>query len=357
MSKDYYQTLGVSKSASAEEIKAAFRKLAHQHHPDKPGGNEAKFKEANEAYQILGDPERRKKYDQFGSAAFENGGGGGQGFGGFDFSGFQGGAGFEDLGDIFGDMFGFGGSRRQSQRTRRGEDIVIDLDMQFSEAIFGADKELNVTKNNPCVRCGGVGAEPGTKMKTCADCEGKGVKTVIQRTILGNMQTRVSCPTCSGNGEIPEKACTSCGGNGLERSRKTLSVNIPSGVDNGMVVRLRGEGEAVKGGENGDLHLRIHVKPDPRFEREGDTIFSQVNIGFTEAALGAELEHQTVDGPVTLKIPAGTQSGTELRLRGKGVPNRRGRGDQIVQVTVVTPKKISREQKKLLEELDLKEKE
>ncbi len=353
MAKDYYQTLGVSKSASQDEVKAAFRKLAHQYHPDKPGGNEAKFKEANEAYQVLGDPEKRKKYDQFGSAAFENGGGGAGSFGGFDFSGFQGGGGFEDLGDIFGQMFG--GGRRGGRRTPQGEDIYVDVDLSFHDAVFGVARDISVTKNNPCQRCAGIGAEPGTNLRECKDCEGSGVKTVVQRTILGNMQTRIACPTCEGSGQVPEKACTTCHGAGVERSRKSLSINIPSGVDNGMTVRVRGEGESVKGGNPGDLLLRIHVEPDPRFEREGETIYSVLAIGFTQAALGDSVQHDTVDGPVEVKIPAGIQSGTELRLKGKGVQTRHGRGDQIIRVEVVTPKKLSREQKKLLEELGLKE--
>lgn len=355
MSKDYYQTLGVNKSASADEIKSAFRKLAHQHHPDKPGGNEAKFKEANEAYQVLGDEEKRKKYDQFGSAAFEGGAGGGQGFGGFDFSGFQGGGGFEDLGEMFGDMFGFGGRRGGAQRVRHGEDIHVDVDVSFHEAIFGVSKELNITKHNACERCGGVGAEPGTSMRTCEDCGGKGVKVVMQRTILGNMQSRVACPSCDGAGEVPKTVCTTCKGEGVTRGRKTLTVNIPGGVDDGNMVRVRGEGEAMKGGEPGDLLLRMHVAPDKRFERQGSTIYSTVEIGFTQAALGDTVDADTVDGSVSLNIPAGTQSGTEFRLRGKGVPVRGGRGDQHVTVRVLTPKKLSKEQRRLLEELDLRE--
>lgn len=351
--KDYYQTLGISKSASAEEIKSAFRKLAHQYHPDKPTGDEAKFKAANEAYQVLGDPEKRKKYDQFGSAAFENGGGGGQGFGGFDFSGFQSAGGFEDLGEMFGEMFGFGGSRRGgARRTRRGEDIQVDVDLSFKEAVFGVAKEVSVSKHNRCERCGGIGAEPGTQLRTCEDCGGNGVRTITQRTILGNMQSRVACPSCDGLGEVPKSTCTTCRGDGVTRGRKTLTVNIPAGVDDGMVVRVRGEGEAVRTGEPGDLLLRMHVTPDARFERDGATIYSRQEIGFTQAALGDTIEVQTVDGPVDLKVPAGTQSGTEFRLRGKGVPHRGGRGDQIVTVQVVTPRKLSREQKRLLEDLN-----
>ncbi|MEK9130934.1 MAG: J domain-containing protein, partial [Patescibacteria group bacterium] len=305
------------------------------------------------AYQVLGDPQKRQKYDQFGSAAFEQGGGGGQGhgFGGFDFSGFQSGGGFEDLGDMFGSMFGGG---RRGQRERRGQDIQVDVDLSFKEAVFGVEKQLNVTKHNRCERCASVGAEPGTDMRTCDDCDGNGVKVVTQRTILGNMQSRVMCSTCDGTGEIPKTACSTCGGDGLTRGRKTLTINIPSGVDNGNVVRVRGEGEAIKGGASGDLLLRVHVAPDRRFDRDGATIFSRLEIGFTQAALGATVDVETVDGPVELKIPAATQSGTEFRLRGKGVPHRGGRGDHLVSVQVITPKKLSREQKKLLEDLDLR---
>ena len=204
MPKDYYHILGVSKSASQDDVKTAFRKLAHQHHPDKTGGDDKKFKELNEAYQVLGDPQKRQKYDQFGSAAFEQGGGGGQGhgFGGFDFSGFQSGGGFEDLGDMFGSMFGGG---RRGQRERRGQDIQVDVDLSFKEAVFGVEKQLNVTKHNRCERCASVGAEPGTDMRTCDDCDGNGVKVVTQRTILGNMQSRVMCSTCDGTGEIPKR--------------------------------------------------------------------------------------------------------------------------------------------------------
>lgn len=360
MSKDYYHILGVSKSASQDEVKAAFRKLAHQYHPDKTGGDDMKFKQANEAYQILGDPEKRKKYDQFGSAAFENGGNGAHGFGGFSARGGPGsawdfsGAGFEDLGDIFGEMFGGGG--RSRQRQHRGSDIQVDVDLTFHEAVFGVEKEISLTKPNACEHCGGVGAEPGKGMRTCEDCGGKGTKIGQQRTILGVMQTRMVCASCQGRGEVPKEKCKTCDGMGVTRSRKTLNVNIPAGVDHGTLVRVRGEGEAAPHGAGaGDLLLRIHVKQKSGFDREGDTIFSTAKIGFTQAALGDAIEVDTVDGKVELNIPAGTQSGTEFRLRGKGVPSRHGRGDHIVRVEVVTPKKLSREQKRLMEELDLHE--
>jgi len=359
MAKDYYNTLGVSKSASQDEIKAAFRKLAHQYHPDKPGGNAEKFKEINEAYQVIGDPAKRQKYDQFGSAAFDGsagfgGAGGPFGAGGFDFSGFQG-AGFEDLGDMFGEMFGFGGGRRGATRTPRGNDIQVDVDLTFRDAVFGASKEITLTKPTACERCGGVGAEPGTKMIECKDCKGAGVRVVQQRTILGTIQSRVACSTCAGEGESPSQACSTCRGAGLTKQKKTLCVNIPPGVENGNVLRVRAEGEGVKGGQPGDLFVRLHVADDKRFAREGDTIFSQAQIGFTQAALGATLSVETVDGPVELDIPPGTQSGTEFRLRAHGVVTRSGRGDHVVIVEVVTPKKLSKDQRRLLEELDLKE--
>lgn len=353
MAKDYYKILGVGKGASQDEIKRAFRKLAHQYHPDKPTGDEAKFKEANEAYQVLGDEKKRAQYDQFGSTAFENGGAGGfgQGFGGF--GGFQGAnINMDDLGDIFGDLFGFGAGRRRGER--RGGDIHVDTDLTFKESVFGKEVEFSLTKPSKCERCGGLGAEPGTKMKTCDDCQGSGVKVTAHRTMLGVMQQKTACPSCLGEGETPETRCSECSGTGLVSQKKTINVNIPAGVADGMTLRVRGQGEAVKGGVGGDLFVSIHVKPDPDFERQGHTIISQIDIGFTQAALGDKIEVKTIDGLGELKIPAGTQSGTQFRLKGKGVPGRHGRGDQIIIANVVTPKKLSREQKKLLEKLDLR---
>jgi len=365
MPKDYYKTLGIEKNASTEDIKKAFRALAHKYHPDKQGGDEAKFKEINEAYQVLSDEQKRSQYDQFGSGAFDGSGG----FGGFsggagpgsawDFSGFGGGqggfssAGFEDLGDLFGGIFGGGGSSRT--RARKGTDIQVDVELSFKDSVFGVEKELSVTKHSTCDRCGGNGAEPGKGMKTCTDCHGNGVKIGVQRTILGNIQTKQTCATCSGTGQIPNTPCTTCKGEGIERKKKTLTVHIPAGVEDQNVLRVKGEGEAIKGGASGDLFVRIHVKPDHRFEREGSTIYSEKKIGFTQAALGCTVDIETVDGNVELKIPEATQSLTEFRLRGKGVQTSHDRGDQIVVVKVVTPHKLSREQRKALEELNLKE--
>lgn len=347
MSKDYYKVLGVEKSASKDDLKKAFRKKAHQYHPDK-GGDEAKFKEVNEAYHVLSDDEKRQQYDQFGQTFDQAGGAGG-------FSGFSGqGMNFEDLGDIFSGMFGggFGGGGRRA----RGSDVAMDVDLTFKESVFGVEKEINVTKNNTCERCAGTGGEPATKMKTCSECDGEGVKVTIQRTMLGPVQARTTCPVCHGAGEEPEEKCKTCHGTGLEYGRKNLRVDIPAGVEDGMQIRVRNQGESIgASGENGDLYLRIHVKADPRFERRGNDIFFEKKIGFTQAALGDEVEVDTVDGKASLKIPAGTQSGDKLRMRGKGVKTGRGRGDQIVLVNVLTPKKLNRKQKKMIEDLDLKE--
>lgn len=348
MGKDYYKILEVEKSASKDEIKRAFRKKAHEHHPDK-GGDQQKFKEINEAYQVLSDETKRQQYDQFGQT-FD---GAGPGFGGFGGGQGFGGVNFEDLSDIFGDFFGGGGGRG---RVQRGEDILIDISLTFKESIFGTEKEVTITKNNPCERCAGVGAEPGTSMKTCATCEGKGFTIGVQRTMLGAVQMRQACATCHGEGEVPETPCTTCNGSGTVYGRKTLRVDIPAGIEDGMRIRVRGEGESIgTSGEDGDLYLRIHVEGDKRFERKGTHLFTKKTIGFTQAALGCTVEVDSVDGKVKLKVPAGVQSGERLRLKGKGVPDGRGRGDQYVEIRVVTPTKLSRKQRKLFEELDLNE--
>ncbi|MBI1908416.1 molecular chaperone DnaJ [Candidatus Uhrbacteria bacterium] len=350
MAKDYYAMLGITKSASQDEIKAAFRKLAHQHHPDK-GGDEAKFKEINEAYQILGDEKKRAQYDQFGGAAVDGTGNFNGGFGGFG-QGFDPSM-FGDLGDILGGMFGgMGGGTRRA----RGGDIAVDVALSFKEAVFGVEKEIPLNKSFACDRCGGVGAEPGTGMKKCHTCNGQGYTVGAQRTVFGTMQTRSACGTCHGRGEIPEKPCSTCSGSGVVHTRKTIRVDIPPGVEDGVQIRVRGQGEAIgAAGEPGDLYLQVHVQSDPRFTREGATIYVTKPVGFTQAALGDEVEVDTVDGKVSMKIPPGTQSGDELRLRGKGVAIGRGRGDQIVVIQVVTPKKLGRKERELLEALNLRE--
>lgn len=351
MAKDYYKLLGVEKNATQDEIKRAFRTLAHEHHPDK-GGKEEKFKEVNEAYQVLGDEQKRAQYDQFGSGAFDGSGGGGQGGSPFGAGGFDPSM-FGDLGEMFGSMFGGGGG---GGRRAKGQDIALDITLTFKESVFGVEKEIPLTKSFACERCGGVGAEPGTAMKKCHTCNGQGHVIGTQRTVFGTVQTRTACTTCHGRGEVPEKPCTACHGKGVQHARKSIRVDIPPGVEHGMQIRVRGQGEVIgAAGEPGDLYLQVRVQPDARFVREGETIYVTRKVGFTQAALGDDVEVDTVDGKVSMKIPPGTQSGEELRLRGKGVPHGRGRGDQIVVVQVVTPKKLGRKERELLEELQLRE--
>ncbi|MEK7084509.1 MAG: molecular chaperone DnaJ [Patescibacteria group bacterium] len=364
MSKDYYKILGVEKTASEDAIKKAFRKLAHQHHPDKKGGDETKFKEVNEAYQVLGDAEKRKKYDQFGSDFDQQGGfGGGAGWedfmraargqaggaGGFNFGG-------ADFGDLFGDMFGFGGGGgRRGGRERRGNDIQVDVQIDFHSAAFGTEKDVRLMKKNTCDVCSGNGAEPGSKTKTCDTCRGQGQVVRVQRTILGSMQTVSPCDTCAGQGNIPEKRCKHCGGDGTVRTESNYRVKIPGGVDTGSTIRLSGKGESPgMGGTAGDLYVVMHVAPDARFERNSDDVHSDVHVSYPQAVLGDTVEIDTLDGNKKIVIPEGTQSHQQIRLRGLGMThlNSSGRGDQYVRVIVDVPKKVNRKAKGLLEELD-----
>ncbi|MDD5039894.1 MAG: molecular chaperone DnaJ [Patescibacteria group bacterium] len=368
MAKDFYEILGVSRSASPDEIKRAYRTLAHQHHPDKAGGDEAKFKEINGAYQVLSNPDKRKQYDQFGQAF--SGGAGGPGAGGFswdDFARAQGGAGpfgggfsqqgaefdMNDLGDIFGDLFGFGRrTARGGRASRRGQDIQAEMTVEFREAAFGVDKIIDLYKQTVCPHCGGNGAEPGTKVETCPTCGGSGQVARVQRTILGSFQTAVPCPDCKGEGKRASKKCSVCRGEGRKKETEKLKVKIPAGISDGQVIRLSGKGEAgARGGAVGDLFLTIRVHKDPDFRREADDILSEANISFPQAALGAKIPVLTIDGEVILKIPAGTQSGKVFRLDSKGVPHlhSRGRGDHLVTVNVVTPEHLSHAQRELLE--------
>lgn len=355
MSKDYYDILGVSKDASADEIKVAFRKKAHEHHPDK-GGNAEKFKEYNEAYQILGNVDKRKKYDQFGSAAFSGGQGGFSGFEGFN----QGGMGFDfsDLGDIFGDfgdMFGFG-SRQGKRQASRGRDMEMSISLEFLEAAFGLEKEISFTKNIACRHCSGQGAEPGAKIEKCSTCHGSGQVIGMQRTILGNIQTRTACPQCQGEGKIYSQKCSKCHGAGVERDTVKLTVKIPAGINNGESIRLSGQGAAgEKGAPAGDLYLRIRVLGHKKFVREGFDIHTEEEISVTQAILGAKVDIETINGPLSLKINEGTQSGTVARLKGRGVPklHDRGIGDQYIKVIVKIPTNLSKKQKNALEELGI----
>lgn len=359
MSKDYYKILGVEKGASEDEVKKAFRKLAHKYHPDKQGGDEAKFKEVNEAYQVVGDKEKRAKYDQFGSD-FESQGGFGGGMGWEDFMrGARGGnGGFEfnfggmDFGDMFGDMFGGGG--RRGGRQARGNDLQVAIQLEFREAIFGIEKEINLSKNNACDVCSGSGAEPGSKTITCGECNGRGQVIRVQQTILGNMQTAITCYMCHGSGSMPEKSCKHCGGKGVVKGDSKYNVKIPAGIHDGASIRLQGKGESAGPGSiPGDLYVVVRVKSDKYFERENEHIFTSITINYPQAVLGDTVEIETLDGKKKILVPEGTSSGQQIRLKGLGVPqlNGSGRGDHYVQVIIDVPKKVSKAAKKLLEEL------
>jgi len=358
MSKDYYAILGVSKGASDDEIKKAFRKKAHEYHPDKKTGNESKFKEANEAYQVLSNKQKRAQYDQFGSD-FANGqaGGGAGGFGGFSQGGVN--INMDDLGDMFGgigDIFGFGGGRGQRQRQRAGADMQMLVEVSFTEAVFGTEKELNFRKKIKCNHCKGNQAEPGSKIEDCKTCNGTGRVNKVQRTILGNVQVQAVCDNCEGEGKTYEKKCSKCSGSGVVVDTVNLKVKIPAGIDDGESIRLSGQGEAgEKGMPAGDLYLRIRVKEDANFVRDGYDIRTKKEISFTDASLGAKIDIETVEGVVKLKIPAGTQSGTIFKIRAKGIARLRqsGKGDHFVKVNIRTPKSLTRKQKELLKELAL----
>lgn len=353
--KDYYEVLGVKKDASADEIKKAFRKKAVQLHPDK-GGDEKEFKEVGEAYEVLKDKEKRQRYDQFGHAGVGGnaGAGGGNPFGGFSGAqnvNFDFGAG--GFGDIFGDIFGGGFNRQSSSRQKpRGRDVEVDLTLSFKEAIFGTETEISLNLDDDCEHCKGSGAEPGFGEQTCPDCKGSGQQTQVTQTLFGPIQQTTTCPTCQGKGKVPKKACTVCHGSGINRKKQDIKLKIPAGIDDGSTIRLSGRGEAIKGGDKGDLYVNIHVKADKRFTREGNLILSEETISMVDAALGTEIEVETIDGPLTMKIPAGTQSGTDFKLSGHGVPHLKSerRGSQIVTITVETPTKLNKKQKKLLEE-------
>ncbi len=357
MSKDYYKALDVEKGASQEEIKKAFRKKAHKFHPDKPDGSEEKFKEVNEAYQVLGNEEKRSQYDQFGSDFGQQGGfGGGMNWEDFMNQARQGGggqgAGFEGMGfgDIFSEMFGGG---RRSSRARRGSDIEANMEITLDEAFKGITKEIEFYKTIKCEKCQGNKAEPGTPIKDCKECGGKGAVERVQQTILGAMRTQAVCPSCQGEGKKYETACSNCNGQGLEKKNVKTKVEIPQGIDNGQSLRITREGEAVSSGEPGDLYLHIRIKDKKNLERQGANLISEVEISPAEASLGTKLEVKLIDGKGDLKIPGGTQSGKVFKIRGKGMPqlHGHGRGDHLVEVTVKIPKKLSGKEKKLYKEL------
>ena len=349
--RDYYEVLGVSKNASADEIKKAFRRAAIEHHPDK-GGDEAKFKEINEAYEVLKDDKKRQRYDQFGHAGVGGAAGGGNPFEGF--SGFNGQNVNFDFGDLgLGDIFGsfFGGGQR-SQRQARGRDVEVSVEITFEQAVFGTEIDLDLSIDDTCEHCKGKTVEPGYELKTCDKCKGSGQVVQRMQTIFGTIQQAAVCPTCDGRGKIPEKVCTVCHGKGTQRKNQKTTMKIPAGIDDGATIRLREHGEAIANGPKGDLYVNIRVKPHKKFTREGDLILSEEEVPMVDAALGTQIEVDTVDGKVKMKVPAGTQSGTDFKLSGHGVPHLRGeaRGAHIVTVNVSTPTKLSKKQQELLEE-------
>jgi molecular chaperone DnaJ len=362
MSKDYYKVLGLEKNASQDDIKKAFRKLAHEHHPDKKGGNDAKFKEANEAYSVLGDEKKRAQYDQFGAAGpggFQGGQGGAGGFNpndfGFDFSGFnqngQGPGVDFDLGDLFGDIFGGG-----RQKVKRGSDIQVDIELSFEDSIFGVEKDIVLNKASVCAECSGSGAKKGSKTKTCHTCAGKGRVTEVRRSIMGSFQTQRTCDTCHGSGKEPEEKCPICHGMGVTKRNQEIKVKIPASVEEGEMVRLTGAGEAISGGQSGDLYIRIHVKKHPLFRKDGPHLVTDVDVKLSDALLGMTYPLKTLDGDISLKIPEGVHHDEILRVKGKGAPTTpRGRdghrGDILVNIHIVMPKRLSKEARKMVEEL------
>lgn len=357
-SKDYYNVLGIEKGATKEDVKKAFRKLAHQYHPDKQGGNEQKFKEINEAYQILSDDQKRAEYDTYGNT-FNGAGPQGQGFGGFDFNGFSGAQGFGgaqnfegvefDLGDIFGDFFG-GGAR--GGQVKRGRDISMDLEIPFAEAIFGTERKVLITKTMACKECHGTGGKPGTKMKKCDTCNGKGKINDAKRTIFGTFNSVKECSVCNGKGEVPEEKCPMCRGAGALRGQEEIRIAIPAGMASGEVIRLSGKGEMIPGGVAGDLYAKIYVLPHKLFKREGSNLVMDLDIKISDAILGGEYPIETLDGKITLHVPEGVSYGEILRVRGKGIPlDKTKRGDLLIKLNIKTPKKLSKKARKAIEEL------
>lgn len=355
--RDYYEVLGVDRNADDAAIKSAYRKLAKKYHPDmNPGDKEAeqKFKEASEAYAILSDADKRRKYDQFGHAAFEQGGGGAGGFGGFDFNGADMG---DIFGDIFGDLFGGGRSRRNSNGPMRGADIRASIRITFDESVKGCEKELELTLKDECGKCHGTGAKPGTSPQTCTKCNGSGQVVYTQQSLFGMVQNVRPCPECGGTGKIIKEKCPDCYGSGYISSKKKISVSVPAGIDNGQSIRIRGKGEpGVNGGPRGDLLVEVMVSRHPLFQRQDIDIFSTVPISFPVAALGGTIRIKTVDGEVEYDVKAGTQTDTRVRLRGKGMPslrNKNVRGDHYVTLVIQVPTNLSHSAKEALKAYDM----
>ncbi|HEY4496462.1 MAG TPA: molecular chaperone DnaJ [Candidatus Paceibacterota bacterium] len=359
MAKDYYEILGINKNASKDDIKKAFRNLAHQYHPDKKGGNEKKFKEANEAYSVLSDDKKRAEYDSYGRV-FSGGpstGSGQAGFDGFDFSNFSGegfgNANFDfgdiNIGEIFGDFFG----RGANVRRERGHDISIDLEISFAESVFGVERKIFLTKAGVCDVCKGIGAKPGVGEKTCSACNGKGKFHETKRSFLGSFTSVRTCSTCRGTGKVPEEKCSQCRGLGVLRKESEIVVNIPSGISDGEVIRLTGAGEAIAGGAPGDLYAKIYVKKHSLFHKEGNNLVTDLKIRLSTALLGGEYNLKTLDGDIVVKVPAGVSFGEILRVRGKGVPMDRGgkRGDLMIRVKIELPAHLSKDAAELVEKL------
>ena len=352
--RDYYEVLGVSKSASDSELKSAYRKLAKKYHPDMNPGDkeaEAKFKEASEAYSVLSDPDKRRQYDQFGHAAFEGGAGGGAG--GFDFSGMD----MSDIfGDIFGDFFGGGRSRAQSNGPMKGQNLHHTIRITFEEACFGTEKELDLPLQDECESCHGTGAKAGTTPEKCSKCGGKGQVVFTQQSLFGMVRNVQTCPDCRGTGKIIREKCPDCHGSGYITRKRKISVTVPAGIDNGQSIRIREKGDpGVNGGPRGDLLVEVAVSRHPIFQRQGIDIYSSAPITFAQAALGGDVRIKTVDGEVEYTVKPGTQTDTRIRLRGKGVPSLRNksiRGDQYVTLVVQVPTRMNGEQKELLKKFD-----
>lgn len=347
--KDYYQILGVEKSASDEDIKKAFRKLAQKYHPDKKSGDEAKFKEVSEAYSVLGNAKKRREYDSYGRT-FAGGGGPQGGFGGFqDFSGFAQDIDIEDLFGGFQDIFGGGRSRR----VKRGRDISIDLQIDFKESVFGTTKKVLIAKVSECAACSGTGAQEGSEMETCSTCNGQGRVHETRNSILGTFQTVKTCETCGGQGKIPKKKCKKCHGEGVVKQEEEITITIPAGIDNGEMIRLTKKGEAIKGGEPGDLYVKVHVQPHEIFKKQGTHLIVEVPLKLTDALLGTTYTLTTLEGKtLDIKVPPMKETEETLRVRNRGIPLEGGdRGDLLLKLSVALPKNLSVQSKKLIDEL------
>lgn len=350
--KDYYQILGLQKGASKDEVKKAFRKLAAQYHPDKKTGDEAKYKEITEAYAVLGDDKRKAEYDSYGHA-FNGGGAGAGGFGGFNWSDFasQGGfngQGFEfDISDIF-ENFGFGGG---AQRQARGRDISIEINLSFKEAVFGVTRKVLITKNSLCATCNGSGGKPGAGTTSCTTCAGNGKIRETRQSIMGSFTTVRECSVCAGKGNVPKERCGSCAGAGVLRAQEEIEIKVPAGIENGEVIRMTARGEAMPNGQAGDLYIKVQVESHPSIKRDGTTLYTTLPIKLTDALLGGSYKIETLDGITELNVPGGITHNELLRIKERGVPTERGRGDFMVRVNIEIPKKLSRKAQKLVEEL------